>query len=331
MPVLCALAWFIMPTVALAQAKAPQPAPASAGTGFDLGNSKNPTAIEADQGIEWQQSNHVYIARGNAKVKRGNSTVVADTLTAHYRPAAKSGLAGTAAPAPPSDAGKENALEGGTEIYRVDADGHVHFFSETQNVYGEHAIYDIDKGTLVVTGDDLKLVTKQDTVTARDSLEWYDKDQIAVARGDATIVREEKRMRADVVTATVVRDEKGAQHISRIDAQGNVVVTSQDQIGRGDSGVYNVDTGITTLAGHVKLTRGQNELRGQYAVVDMNKNISRLLAAPPSDSLTASSPGRVEGLIMPREQTPQSQNKSQSQGNKQPQNKNQSSQSQSNN
>jgi lipopolysaccharide export system protein LptA len=86
-------------------------------------------------------------------------------------------------------------------------------------------------------------------------------------------------------------------------------VTSQDQTGRGDSGVYNVDTGITTLAGHVKLTRGQNELRGQYAVVDMNKNISRLLAAPPSNALTAGPPGRVEGLIMPRQQSSQSQTK----------------------
>jgi len=71
-----------------------------------------------------------------------------------------------------------------------------------------------------------------------------------------------------------------------------------------------VDTGITTLIGHVKLTRGQNELRGQYAVVDMNKNIYRLLGAPPSETLTSSRPTRVEGLFVPRQQEPaQSQGK----------------------
>ena len=106
------------------------------------------------------------------------------------------------------------------------------------------------------------------------------------------------------MTAEVTRDEKGAQHISRIDAEGNVFVSSQDQSGRGDRGVYNVDTGITTLIGHVKLTRGQNELRGQYAVVDMNKSIYRLLGAPPSDTLTSSRPTRVEGLFVPRQQQP---------------------------
>jgi lipopolysaccharide export system protein LptA len=299
---LCVLALLVGPSPALAQGTAPKPAPAAAqpSTGLDLGgDSKKPIAIEADQGIEWQQSNHVYIARGNAKAKRGNSTVMADTLTAFYRSTAKPG----AAPPPPSDKG--TGLEGGTEIYRVEADGHVHFKAETQDVFGDNAVYDIDKGTLVVTGKDLKLLTKQDTVTARDSLEWYDHDQLAVARGNAVILREQKRLQADIVTATVTRDDKGVQHINRIDAQGNVVVTSQDQVGRGDTAVYNVDTGITTLAGHVKLTRGQNELRGQYAVVDLNKNISRLLSAPPNGMLTANPPSRVECLIVPRQQPAQ--------------------------
>ena len=75
----------------------PQPAPPAAPSdgsnallGFDLGgDSKKPMTIEADQGIEWQHTNHVYIARGHATAKRGNGTVTADTLTAHYRPAAK--------------------------------------------------------------------------------------------------------------------------------------------------------------------------------------------------------------------------------------------------
>lgn len=284
--------------------KAAQPPAPAASTGLDLGgNSKKPIAIEADQGIEWQQNNRVYIARGHATAKRGNSTVVADTLTAHYRQVAKPG----APPPPTADAKTDNALEGGTEIYRVDADGNVHFSSDTQDVYGDHAVYDLDQGTLVVTGKDLKLLTKQDTVTARDSLEWHDHEQLAVARGNAVAVREQKRIQADAITANVTRDDKGAQRINRIDAQGNVVVTSQDQVGRGDAGVYNVDTGITTLTGHVKLIRGQNELRGQYAVFDLNKNVSRLLSAPPNEALTANRPARVEGLIVPREQTSQPQ------------------------
>ena len=49
--------------------------------------------------------------------------------------------------------------------------------------------------TGAVLFDDLKLTTATDVVTARDSLEWYDQKQIAVARGDAVAVRETKRIR----------------------------------------------------------------------------------------------------------------------------------------
>ncbi len=302
-----AMVSFLAPAVAQAPATQAAPAPAASGggssslLGFDLGgNSKNPISIEADQGIEWQQTNHVYIARGHATAKRGNGTVTADTLIAHYRPVAK-GQAGNAQ----TDASKTDAFDSGTQIYLVEADGHVELTgADNQHAYGDHGVYDVDAGTMVLTGKDLRLITRQDTVTARDSLEWHDKEQVAVARGDAVAVREGKRIRADVMTAAVTRDEKGAQHISRIDAQGDVTVTSQDQSGRGDSGVYNVDTGITTLIGHVKLTRGPNELRGQYAVVDMNKGIYRLLGAPPSETLTSSRPTRVEGLFVPRQQQP---------------------------
>ena len=293
----------------LATASAQAPAPKAAAPadrtgsmlGFDLGgDSKKPISIEADQGIEWQQVNHVYIARGHATAKRGNGTVTADTLTAHYRPVAKA-PAGTAQPAPD----KTDAFDSGTQIYLVEADGHVELSGgDNQHAYGDHGVYDVDAGTMVLTGKDLRLTTKQDTVTARDSLEWHDKEQVAVARGDAAAVREGRHIRAEVMTAEVTRDEKGNQHISRIDAEGNVTVSSQDQSGRGDTGVYNVDTAITTLIGHVKLTRGQNELRGQYAVVDMNKSIYRLLGAPPSGTLTSSRPTRVEGLFVPRQQQP---------------------------
>jgi lipopolysaccharide export system protein LptA len=183
----------------------------------------------------------------------------------------------------------------------MEADGHVRIATETQTIYGDHAVYDLDRALLVVTGKHLKLETPRDTVTARDDFEWYDDKQLAVARGDAVAVREGKRVAGDVLTAEVEKDKTGASHISRIDAQGNVLVSSADQIARGDAGVYNVDTGIATLTGRVTITRGDNELRGQYGVVDLNNNVSRLLSAPPSAKLTAGGPTRVAGMLIPRE------------------------------
>ncbi len=143
--------------------------------------------IEADQVIEWQQNNHVYIARGHATAKRGNGTVIADTLTAHYRPTAK---AQAGAPGRrEGDAGKSDVLDNGSQIYLVEADGHVELSGETQHAYGDHGVYDVEAGTMVLTGNNLRLETRQDLLTARDSLEWHDKEQLAVARGDAALAR----------------------------------------------------------------------------------------------------------------------------------------------
>ena len=291
-------------------------APAAA-QGLNLGAASDdrPIAISATSGIEWQQDAQVYIARGNAVAKRGTTEVDADTLTAHYRPSKAAG--------------------GETEIYRLNADGHVTIKGETQTVVGDQAVWDVDQQMGIVTGKALKLTTPTDVVTARDSLEWYDQKQVAVARGDAVEVRENvKRVRADVLTAHLTKDKaKPAQtkpevrpakpassapaakpgatpgvsgasdessRISRIDAQGNVIVSTATDIGRGDYGVYNADTGLVTLLGNVTITRGDNAIRGQYAVVDLNNNVSRMLP-------TAGKPGspapRVEGLFVRQDQS----------------------------
>ncbi len=125
-----------------------------------------------------------------------------------------------------------------------------------------------------------------------------------MARGDATATRQgpgHKSIRGDVLTAEVTKPANQPSKISKVNALGHVTLVSEDQIARGDSGVYNLETGIATLSGHVTLTRGENELRGQYAVVDTNTNVARLLAAPPSARATGPRP-RVEGLLVPRQE-----------------------------
>src|SRR5437899_5887831 len=163
--------------------------PCAGAQGLSLGgvSEDRPIEISADSGIEWQQDAQVYIARGNAMAKRGATEVHADTLTAHYSSSKGAG--------------------GETEIYRLNADGHVTINGERQTVVGDQAVYDVDQQIGVVTGKALKMTTATDVVTARDSLEWYVQKQIAVARGDAVAVRETKRVRGDVLTAHMTKDK----------------------------------------------------------------------------------------------------------------------------
>ncbi len=306
------------------------------------GDNNQPIQIQADSGIEWQQDAHLYIARGNAVATRGAGEIHADTLIAHYREA-KGGNTG-----------------GNTEIYRVEAEGHVTLNRDAQTVVGDRMVYGVDQAIAVITGKGLKLTTATDVVTARDSLEWYDQKQVAVARGDAVAIRNGKTIKADILTAYMVKTAPGQakpgqakpgqakagapaarpapgalsgsgpepakppltqaaaqgqakpgaagadakpaaeSKISRVDAQGHVIITNTLDTGRGDFGVYNADTGIATLIGNVVMERGKDVIRGHRGVMDLNNNVSRMM---PGGAPGAATPQRVQGLFVRQDQS----------------------------
>ena len=148
-------------------------------------DSGQPVEINADQGIEWRRDDNVYIARGNASAKQGDVTVHADTLTAHYHP----------------------VEGGGTDIYQLDAVGNVVINSANGTANGDNGVYDVDNALMVLKGHALKMVSEDYTVTARDSLEYWDNKQMAVARGNALVVNQDKRLSGSIVTAYFAQNE----------------------------------------------------------------------------------------------------------------------------
>jgi lipopolysaccharide export system protein LptA len=230
-----------------------------------------PITVEADQGIEWIRDAKAYVARGNAKAIRGDTVVAADTLTASYR----------------------DKAGGGTEVYRLEANGNVVITTPQERAVADRAIYDLDQSVVVLLGEGLEFRTLTDVITARDSLEYWEANKVAVARGDAQAVRENQRIRADSLTAYFQEQAPGAGiSISRVDAVGDVVITTPQEVARGREGVYNARTGTATLNGDVRITRGENQLNGERAEVNLNTGISRLLPAGQGGE-------RVRGLFTP--------------------------------
>lgn len=260
---ICALALALCAGTTAAQAQ-----------GVGLPNQANgkPVEITAVNGIEWQQNAKKYIARGDARAAQGDVTVFADVLTAHYR----------------------DASGGSTSIWRIDADDNVKIVTPTQTAYGDKGVYDVENGILVLTGSP-RLDTQTDRITARDSLEYWEKRSLAVARGNAIATRGENKLRADVLTAHFVKDKQGQSKVKQVDAFDNVVITSPDEIVLADRGVYDVETGIATVTGSVKITRGDNQLNGEYAEVDLNTGVSRLFGRGNE---------RVQGIFTPEKPPP---------------------------
>jgi len=235
---------------------------------FGAGNS--PIDIVADDGIEWQQDKLVFVARGNARAVRGNVEVNADELQAFYREAGK----------------------GATEIWRLDAIGHVRISSGEGTAYGSHAVYNVDAGILTVTGNNLRLVSGSDLLTAVGQLEYWEKKQMAVARGKAVATRDKKTLNADVLAAYFRKDRHGDTKIYRVDAFDHVQIDTDRDRAVSDRGVYNVESGIATLTGSVKIIRDSNVLQGCSAEVNLNTGVSRLQSCAQGGT-------RVEGTILP--------------------------------
>lgn len=219
-----------------------------------LQESDEPLEINADDGIEWQRDNQVYIARGNARAAQGDVELFADVLTARYR----------------------KREDDSTEIYQVEADGTVRIVTPKEEVFGDRAVYSVDTGTFVLTGDDIRMVAEQDTITARDSLEYYEREQVAVANGDAVAIREDKRIRADRLVARFTESASGKNEVERVDAKGNVQISTETEYASGNSAVYFVNQELATLIGDVSITRGDNQLNGQRAEVNLKTGVSTL-------------------------------------------------------
>lgn len=73
---------------------------------------------------------------------------------------------------------------------------------------------------------------------------------------------------------------------------GHIVIRTRTETVTGDRGVYVPDTGIARLVGNVHITRGENQVSGTSAIVNMHTDIATLTDNPGS---------RVSGLVIPNQ------------------------------
>lgn len=238
---------------------------------FDFSQSSAPIQIDAAEGIEWRRNDKVYIARGNARVARGDTAVQADTLSAYYT----------------------EGTGGKTRITRVVAEGHVRLTSPDQTITGDLATYDLEQGVLLIKGQSLKAETRnKETLTARDSFEYWEKQLVLVARGDAEVTQGNRRVKADTLTGYLRKQPDGSTKLYQVEAAGLVEIWREDSYATANKAIYNLENQVAKLIGSVKITRGQNQLNGETAEFDLNSGVSRILGGGGKP---------VQSLIIPSE------------------------------
>ncbi len=244
-------------------------------------NSNQPLEITAQGYLEWRREEQKFIADKDAVATQGDVSISAATLTALYRD------------------NDQNDLE----IWQVEADQNVVIDSRETNAYGDKAIYNIDEELATMTGDNLRLVSPDQVVTASDKFEYFVVEGRLNAIGDAKMERTNERgernvLQADKISAVLKDNEKGERVLDTLEAFDHVIITTPTDVVTGDYGIYRSATSKAEITGNVTITRGPNILQGSRAEVDMTTNTSKIFGGAGSST----GQGRVRGVFYPGSQ-----------------------------
>lgn len=130
------------------------------------------------------------------------------------------------------------------------------------------------------------------TIDAEQGIEWQRSARIVTAKGNATAVRGDTTVRADVLTARYRERTDGSIEVWRIDGNGGVRVTSPRQSAFGETGTYDVagskmsisggkQVGVTTPTSKITADQGIDYdiagrtlvARGNVVVVDGDRTL----------------------------------------------------------
>jgi lipopolysaccharide export system protein LptA len=131
-------------------------------------------------------------------------------------------------------------------------------------------------------------------------LDYFDKEQKLVYTGDVVATQGDSTLKASALVLFLTpkaagSDQPGApsssSQLRRMEATGPVTIVSKDQIGTGDSGVYEKAENKVYLIGNVTLTQGPNVTKGDKLIYDLTTRQAVVT-------------GRVRSMFIPNNASP---------------------------
>jgi lipopolysaccharide export system protein LptA len=103
---------------------------------------------------------------------------------------------------------------------------------------------------------------------AADRAEAQDRADRAIFAGNVVVKQGDLTLRTARLTLAYANTD--GIDINRIDASGGVTVTSPSETARGDFAVYDLNEGLITMVGNVRLERGGSFLSGGRLTIDLD-------------------------------------------------------------
>lgn len=156
-------------------------------------------------------------------------------------------------------------------------------------------------GGLQVQGD-------QPIVIESDQLDVDDRSSVATFTGDVSVEQGDTRILAQRLVVHYTQGQGGAgganmpgggNDIERIEASGDVEITSRDQVASAQQADFDMATQIVVMTGDVVLSQGPNVAAGCRLTVHMDTGVARLQSSDCPGGASAGGTGRVRMLLTP--------------------------------
>ena len=106
-------------------------------------------------------------------------------------------------------------------------------------------------------------------------LDYFDKEQKLIYTGNVLATQGDAKLKASELTiflspkGEAAPDKAASKQVQRMLAAGPVTLVQRDQVGTGDSGVYDRAQNTVVLTGNVVLTQGPNVTKGDHLIYDL--------------------------------------------------------------
>lgn len=132
-----------------------------------------------------------------------------------------------------------------------------------------------------------------------DSLEVIQRDKVALFKGNVEAVQGKMNLKSDQMTVFYDKSKNAENNaISKIEVKGNVLLYSPTEAAKSLEGLYDVENKLVKLNGNVILTRDKNVLKGDSLVYNMVTGKSQLFGGAKEGKK-----GRVQGLFVPEKKS----------------------------
>ena len=159
------------------------------------------------------------------------------------------------------------------------------------DAFGEELIYDLNKDSIILTGNPAHIKTPDADITSKGSITYYPSQLKAIAK-DNVVATDSKanKVYADLMTAYFTKDDNGKMILNKIDIEQNIKIISSDGTEvTALTGTYYALDGKIKLFDNVFINQNGNILKGSKAETDLNTGISKIISGGSS--------GRVSGVF----------------------------------